>query len=213
MHHLTKLAAIVLAGSAAAALSACTAAAEQRPTAPQPAGTTSNAAPGPSATSLPTSAPAEDDPTTRVTKPKTATSTGWSTVDWAPAAFEALNCPRLSGVKGADIDSIRYADLTGDGRTDAIVAASCKTTTARNPISIFVYDGTDTRVPLKRLLSIGVHQYLVTADVTVAGRTVSVKSKALSDKAPRCCPDLTIAQGYTWRNGRFAGTSYDEKPL
>ena len=108
------------------------------------------------------------------------------------------NCPQKT-----EVASVRYADLTGDGLTEAIVAAACWTDTSQNPINVFVYDGTDRRTPLARLLTIGKDQYLKTATVRTKGATITVTSEALSDDAPRCCPDLKITQRYEWRDAEF----------
>jgi hypothetical protein len=118
------------------------------------------------------------------------------------------NCPQKT-----EVDSIHYADLTGDGLTEAIVAASCFTTTSQNPINVFIYDGADRRSPLARLVTIGKDQYLQTAEVRTKDATITVTSRALSDKAPRCCPDLRITQKYAWRDAEFHQVSLVEKPL
>jgi hypothetical protein len=217
MNRITKIAAAAaFGGSAIVALSACSAAVEATPTAPQPAATGTAAAPKPTPSSTASAS------TGRVTEPKretttkgtkTTAGTGWAAVSWKTVTFDALNCPHFNGYTTADVSSVQYSDLTGDGRKEAVVAASCQTTTAQNPISVFVYDGANTKQPLKRLLSIGVHSYLVTAKVTINGKTVTVNSKALSDKAPRCCPDLRIVQSATWRNGSFSPISYAETAL
>ena len=38
-------------------------------------------------------------------------------------------------------------------------------------------------------------------------------SKALSDDAPRCCPDLLITQKYQWRDAAFHRVLLDQQPL
>jgi hypothetical protein len=220
MNRITKIAAAAaFGGSAIVALSACSAAVEATPTAPQPTATATAAVPEPTTSASTSTAGAS---TGRVTEPKreattkgtkTTAGNGWAAVSWKTVTFDALNCPHLNGYTTADVSSVQYSDLTGDGRKEAVVAASCRTTTAQNPISVFVYDGANTKQPLKRLLSIGVHSYLVTAKVTIDGKTVTVNSKALSDKAPRCCPDLRIIQSSTWRNGSFSPISYAETAL
>ena len=133
----------------------------------------------------------------------------WKSIDWkSVTAGEMPNCPQKT-----EVDSVRYADLTGDGRTEAIVAAACWTDTSQNPIIVFVYDGTDRRTPLARLLTIGKDQYLKTATVRTKSATITVTSEALSDDAPRCCPDLLITQKYEWRDAKFHRVFLDEKPL
>jgi hypothetical protein len=115
--------------------------------------------------------------------------------------------------KRSEVRSTHYADLTGDGRPEAVVAASCRTTTGANPIAIFVYDGTRTRQPLKSLLIVGRDQFLVTAEVTIKGKTMTITSKALTSKAPRCCPDQLIVQSYTWKGSTPDVSYYHKKSI
>ena len=93
------------------------------------------------------------------------------------------------------------------------LAASCWTTTSQNPINIFIYDGADRRSPLARLVTIGKDQYLQTAAVRTQDATITVTSEALSDRAPRCCPDLKITQKYQWSDDAFHRVLLDEEPL
>ena len=93
------------------------------------------------------------------------------------------------------------------------VLSACRTTTASDPIRVLVYDGTDRRAPLRRLGTIGTGRYLVSADLRTKGRTVTVTSRALSDDAPRCCPDLRITQTYEWTGEELRRTAIEEVPL
>jgi hypothetical protein len=211
MRHLISIA---TAACAVAALSACSAAAEPPRTAPTtqpaPAGSTPAAteAAGTRPATAPASAAAPKPAAPKPAAPKPATPS-WKSIDWKSVTAEEMpNCPRKT-----EVDSVRYADLTGDGRSEAIVAASCWTNTSQNPINVFVYDGADRRPPLDRLLRIGEDQYLKTATVRTRGATVTVTSEALSDDAPRCCPDLLITQKYEWRDSAFHRILLDEKPL
>jgi hypothetical protein len=211
MRHLTSLAA---AACAVAALSACTATTKPPAAAPTTPPAAGAATPGATAGAgtRPVTAGKSATATTTATATKTkpaASVPSWKSVDWkSVTSGEMPNCPRKT-----EVDSVRYADLTGDGRTEAIVAAACWTTTSQNPINVFVYDGADRRPPLDRLLRIGEDQYLKTATVRTKGATVTVTSEALSDQAPRCCPDLLITQRYGWRDAAFHRLSLDEEPL
>jgi hypothetical protein len=201
-----QLISIAAAACAVAALSACTAAAQP------PAQSPGTKAPGETpATSPPATAGAGTRPATATKSPpatKSPTPT-WKSINWKAITYgEMPDCPRKT-----EVDSVRYADLTGDGRTEAIVAAACWTDTSQNPINVFVYDGADRRPPLTRLITIGKDQYLKTATVRTNGATITVISKALSDDAPRCCPDLLITQKYEWRDAEFHRVSLDEKPI
>ena len=118
------------------------------------------------------------------------------------------NCPQKT-----EVDSVRYADLTGDGLTEAIVAAACWTDTSQNPINVFVYDGTDRRPPLDRLLTIGKDQYLKTRDGTHEGRHHHRDLRGPQRPGTALLPDLKITQKYQWSDGAFHRVLLDEEPL
>lgn len=182
--------------TAAVALAGCTAAKT-----PQAAPT-----PGVSATS---SAPAATAPTTP-SQGGTGGGSGWSGADFAKLMFKQLACPDFDEAEGkAEVTGKRYTDLTGDGRAEAVVTAACFTTTAANPAHVVVFDGDGHRP----LLDIGRDQHLTTAKVTIDGDSLTVVSDALSDQAPRCCPDLRITQTYAWDGDAFGRTSIDRKQL
>jgi hypothetical protein len=200
-----QLISIIAAACAVAVLSACTAANEPPARAPTtPPATTASTTAATAGTGTPPATP-----TGSAAAPNPAAhAPSWKSIDWkSVTSGEMPNCPRKT-----EVDSVRYADLTGDGRTEAIVAASCWTDTSQNPINVFVYGGADRRPPLERLLTIGKDQYLKTATVRTKGTTVTVTSEALSDKAPRCCPDLSITQKYQWRDAAFHRVSLVQKP-
>ena len=215
-------------GCAIAALTACTSPGQAAPTpaAPAPTGSAtvaglSSAAPAPTG-SAKTDAGASARPTTAqptTAQPSTARPTGEpdtdrDAVDWKTVAFDALRCRTNSSVPDqAQVDTVTHADLTGDGTAEAIVAASCRTTTATNPVQVFVFDGARSTAPLKRLLVIGKGQYLRNAELTTKGRTLTVTSEALSDTAPRCCADLRITQRYSWNGSAFTRDGIDETKL
>ncbi len=217
---------LALSACALAALSACTPAARPvaaPPSAP-PAASGAGAAPTASTGSRPAApksaapkpdAPAAAKPAGTVAAKPAAARPSWKDVDFEKAAYADLGrCVRTPELPDtAEISAVRYADLTGDGVTEAVVAAACRTTTASNPISVFLYDGKDRRAPLRRLGAIGTSQYLVSAELRTKGRTVTVTSRALSDGAPRCCPDLRITQTYEWSGGELRRTAIDEVPL
>ncbi len=209
---------LALSACALAALSACTSTGRPAPGAPSapPA-----AAGAPTAGASAGATPAAPKPSSATPKPArpaakpVAARPSWRSVDFAEAAYGDLGrCVRTPELPDtAEISGVRYADLTGDGLDEAIVAAACRTTTASNPISVLVYDGADRRAPLRRLGAVGTSQYLVSAKVTTRGRTLTVTSRALGDRAPRCCPDLRITQTYEWRDGELRRVAIDEAPL
>jgi len=124
-----------------------------------------------------------------------------SDVDWKRVAFRTLGCKHRADLPDrAAVRRVDHADLTGDGRRDAIVVASCPTTTSTHPVHVFVFDGDSTKKPL---LDAGEGRYLRTADVQVSGRRIAVDAEAISDDAPLCCPDLRILQSWTWTGSAF----------
>jgi hypothetical protein len=138
-------------------------------------------------------------PTATTKKPATGQG-GQGPTDWKRAAFKTLGCKRTDLPPKADGSSVVFADLTGDGRNEAIVKGSCPTTTSTNELHVFVYGAGN---PDTVLLDIGKGHYLREASVDVNGRTIAVKATALSDDAPRCCPDITITQRWKWTGSGF----------
>jgi hypothetical protein len=59
----------------------------------------------------------------------------------------------------------------------------------------------------------GSQDYLRTAEITTSGRTMTVRSDALSDQASLCCPDLRIVQKFKWDGNDFIRTSRTVTPL
>ena len=124
-----------------------------------------------------------------------------SEVNWKKVAFQTLGCKRQTGLpERAEVKRVDHADLTGDGQRDAIVVASCPTTTSTNAVHVYVFEGNSTGKPL---LDAGQGLYLRTADVQTSGRKITVDAEALSDDAPLCCPDLRIQQSWTWSGSGF----------
>ncbi|MFI5935253.1 hypothetical protein [Actinoplanes sp. NPDC051494] len=134
----------------------------------------------------------------------------WTGVGWETTMFAALGCETSPQVPDkAEVHQIRYADLTGDGAKEAVVAASCPSTTATNPVRVLVYE----TAPRDPILTIGKDDYLQSADVTTAGRTLTVVSDALSEDASRCCPDLRITQTYTYTGESFGKGEVTKKKI
>jgi hypothetical protein len=215
-----KLTLLALTGCAIAATAACSApsaAPIAAPSASSGAGSAASQAAGPPpsptvSSSTRPAAPAEKPSTgEKPSAPSTGQGGQSDDTDWAKVAFRALGCKRHSDLpKRAEVQHVDHVDLTGDGRRDTIVAASCPTTTSTNAVRLFVFGADSSTEPL---LTIGKDSYLRTADVRTKGRSLTVESEALSDDAPLCCPDLRITQSWTWTGSAFTRTAFKSTTL
>jgi hypothetical protein len=208
MSHPNKLVlgALATAGLAAVALTGCTADSPAARPPVRPA-TSATAVPSPTPATAPASGTASTPPGGQ------GGSAGWGDVDFEKVMFAQLDCPDFQDAhRRAEVFDVKKADLTGDGRRDAVVTAACFTNTASNPARVVIFDGAEAPNP-RPLVSIGRNQDLVTAVVQIKGGTVTVTSKALSAKAPRCCPDRLITQAYAWQGHGFSRVRLVEKNL
>lgn len=215
MRQVRKLGLLVLTGCTVAATTACTA---PSPSAGPPV-TGPSASSGPSAATgqgpagapskTPSKAPGSSSAPAQ--EPPAGQGGQSNDADWARIAFRTLACKRHAELPArAEIRTVHHADLTGDGRRDTVVAASCPTTTSTNAVHIFVFGAGDTDEPL---LTIGKDSYLRTADVQTRDRRLTVRSEAISDKAPLCCPDLRISQSWKWTGSDFTRTAFTSRPI
>jgi hypothetical protein len=185
---------------AAAALVACS----------KPAGPGASAGPA-AASSAPVSAPAS--------APAEGSAGGggtqsWDGVDFREVLFRELGCTDVPESKGkAVVLSTQRADLTGDGRAEAVVAGSCFVRSGADHAYVFVYDGAEVGERPTSLVWIGKDQDLTSARVKISGNRVTVTSDALSGQAPTCCPDLRITQTYVWEGSDFRRQNITEKTL
>jgi hypothetical protein len=212
-----KLSLLALTGCAIAATAACSTPSDApiaAPSASTGAGSAASQAAGPApsptvSTSTRPAAPAEKPATSE--KPSTGQGGQADDTDWAKVAFRALGCKRHADLpKRAEVQHVDHSDLTGDGRKDTIVAASCPTTTSTNAVRVFVFGADSSTGPL---LTIGKDSYLRTADLRTKGRSLTVESEALSDDAPLCCPDLRITQSWKWTGSDFTRTAFKSTAL
>ncbi|MEV0618919.1 hypothetical protein AB0I81_36765 [Nonomuraea sp. NPDC050404] len=130
--------------------------------------------------------------------------------DWASVVEPELGC--LEPRPGDDWYVVRArvaatGDLTGDGRRETVVVSSCPSPTSSNPLIAFVYDGA-AKSPEPRLLGkLGENRYFKSMKVTLGGGQVRLHGKVVSDRAPNCCPDLTVEQTYRWDRAKFRMTA------
>jgi len=199
--------------AAAAACSAPPAAPAAAPSADSGVGSAASqaAGPAPSPSTSPTTRPAPPPATPAEKSPPAGQGGQSSDVDWKRVAFRALGCKHHADLpKRAEVQHLGHADLTGDGRRDAIVAASCPTTTSTHAVHVFVFGADSSTEPL---LTIGKDAYLRTVDVRTRGRVLTVDSEALSDDAPLCCSDLRITQSWKWTGSAFTRTAFRSTKL
>lgn len=212
MSYVRKTVIFVVAATALVGCSkpAAPAASPSTPAAPPPAASPS-ASPSPAS---PASPSAQLTASPSKTSPGGGGSAGWDGVDFRKVLFRELGCTDVPESKGkAVVLSAQRADLTGDGRKEAVVAGSCFVRSGPDHAYVFVYDGADVGSRPTALVRIGEDQDLTTATVKVGGNQVTVTSQALSKDAPLCCPDLRITQTYVWGGSRFLRKSITEKDL
>ncbi|MFI6604387.1 hypothetical protein ACIBHX_49865 [Nonomuraea sp. NPDC050536] len=131
-------------------------------------------------------------------------------VDWASVVEPALNCPKPGPHAAWYVVRARVAavgDLTGDGRHETVVVSSCPSPTSSNPLIAFVYDGASKPSAPHLLGKLGKNRYFKSLKVAIRGGRVQLHGKALSDQAPRCCPDLIVSQTYSWDGTQFRRTA------
>ncbi|GLY94289.1 hypothetical protein [Actinoplanes sp. NBRC 103695] len=163
----------------------------------------------PAATSSPSAAP-----TSAPAKGSGGGTDSWDGVDFREVLFRELGCTDVPESKGkAVVFSTQRTDLTGDGRTEAVVAGSCFVRSGADHAYVFVYDGADAGERPTSLVQIGKDQDLTSARVKIGGDKVTVTSDALSGQAPTCCPDLRITQTYVWDGDEFSRENITEKNL
>ncbi|MFC4014226.1 hypothetical protein ACFOY2_43865 [Nonomuraea purpurea] len=131
-------------------------------------------------------------------------------VDWASVVEPALNCPKPGPHAAWYVVRARVAavgDLTRDGRRETVVVSSCPSSTSSNPLIAFVYDGASKPSAPRLLGKLGKNRYFKSLKVAVRGGRVHLNGKALSDQAPRCCPDLIVSETYRWDGTQFRRTA------
>ena len=175
------------------------------------------ASPGPVSSTPPSTTgggtPSADPARTKPPRPTASPSDTWDDVNFDKVMSGVMKCPDHPEAPSAtEFRGHKWADLTGDGRVDAVEAASCYTTTAANQNIIVVFDGRHPTATPRPLLIIGRELYLQgDVQIKTSGRTVTVVSNALSEKASRCCADLKITQAYKWTGSHYTRTSYKKE--
>jgi hypothetical protein len=131
-------------------------------------------------------------------------------VDWASVVEPDLNCPEPGPHAAGYVVRARVAavgDLTRDGRRETVVVASCPSSTSSNPLIAFAYDEASSSSAPRLLGKLGENRYFKSLKVTIRGGHVHLYGKAVSDQAPRCCPDLIVSQTYRWDGAKLRRTA------
>ncbi|MBA3947301.1 MAG: hypothetical protein H0X37_22425 [Herpetosiphonaceae bacterium] len=140
-------------------------------------------------------------------------------VDWRQVITD-LHCDGLDGPnRGVEIDEKQFADVTGDGKAEAFVAASCAPLTSSWPQRLYVFDGASdpTRPRLMatlldyndgtdtRGLRIGDgFGYNPAPSITIDGSTVTIVSAGYAPEDPNCCLTQQIVDTFTWTSNGFS---------
>ncbi|MEV1169283.1 hypothetical protein [Nonomuraea sp. NPDC049784] len=137
-------------------------------------------------------------------------------IDWASVVEPELNClkPRPNDhwyVVRARVAAV--GDITRDGRRETIVVSSCPSPTSSNPLIAFVYDGAAKPSVPHLLGKLGKDRYFKSLKVAIRGGLVHLRGKVVSERAPNCCPDLTVSQTYRWDGTKFRRTAEDDSHL
>ncbi|MFI7452199.1 hypothetical protein ACIBQX_32210 [Nonomuraea sp. NPDC049714] len=131
-------------------------------------------------------------------------------VDWASVVEPDLNCPKQGPQAAGYVVRTRVAavgDLTRDRRRETVVVSSCPSSTSSNPLIAFVYDEASSSSAPRLLGKLGENHYFRSLKITIRGGHVHLYGKAVSDRAPRCCPDLIVSQTYRWDGAEFRRTA------
>ncbi|MFI6903067.1 hypothetical protein ACIBKY_17525 [Nonomuraea sp. NPDC050394] len=131
-------------------------------------------------------------------------------VDWASVVEPMLNCPKPRPKAAWYVVRARVAavgDLTRDGRRETVVVSSCPSPTSSNPLIAFVYDGVSKPSAPRLLGRLGKNRYFTSMKVSIRGGLAHLRGKVVSDRAPRCCPDLIVSQTHRWDGTTFRRTA------
>lgn len=111
--------------------------------------------------------------------------------------------PADGGEYAAEVLGVTYADLTGNGREDAIVEASCSYVGGNHPSSSVAIVSSEPAGPKQ------IGEPIDGASPTIHGRNVVVERPIYLDSDPMCCPSSTdyipiIVDGEGWHESNSA---------
>ncbi|MGH2943839.1 MAG: hypothetical protein ACRDLN_13800 [Solirubrobacteraceae bacterium] len=100
------------------------------------------------------------------------------------------------GIVAPDIE---FADLTGDGRSDAIVLVDTRGIAGAVALYVFSTDGKAADSPLRAVYR---SQRLYRASTDVSGETLVLRTPRYAPGDDVCCPAKVVSRVYTWSEGR-----------
>jgi hypothetical protein len=103
----------------------------------------------------------------------------------------------------------RFEDLTGDGRSEAVLHARCSPVTSAPNEQVIVFDGgaSDTTDPAP-VVSIGDSDRLVDSTLELTENAITLTGQSRSPAAPNCCADFEVTQVWKWKDGSYVRTDY-----
>ncbi|MEU4619885.1 hypothetical protein AB0G04_07885 [Actinoplanes sp. NPDC023801] len=202
---LKKVVLVAAAGLTAVAVTGCTGSSGEPagagggvPSASAPAGAAS-------APARATSAPETGSSNGGAAQP-TRTSDAGDGGNWF-ANLEA--CPN-EGQK-AEVQRLEFADVTGDGVDDALVARTCEAFTAYIPSTVEVFDGTTAGDAKPKRIGVllkdaGQADLPWFTSMSAKGGTVTIKAYGVAENGIQACPELKLTYVYRFGDGKFERT-------
>jgi hypothetical protein len=130
-----------------------------------------------------------------------AGSSNWiNSTNFATAPHPDVDCAPAGLGGKVSVIKVVTADVTGDGKPEAIVRVQCAHSASEWPDSVYVY-GQGPKL-LGTLIQQKDDEYAT--DIKTSGQTVTLTESGWSEHAPGCCPDLTYTQVFTWSGASFA---------
>src|SRR3954469_22601691 len=101
----------------------------------------------------------------------------------------------LSRRGGVVAPEISFSDLTGDGRSDAVVLVETGGVAGAVALYVFSTDGDPSDSPLRAVYR---SQRLYRARVRASGKTLTVRTPRFVTGDDICCPTRIVERVYTW---------------
>lgn len=177
---------------------------------PSPSPGTGSAGVAPATGTAPATGPAPTASAAGVSATITPTPGVGGSGDWKSALVENLDCP--AGAEPVEHNALVHKDLTGDGRPEVLVAASCTGSTSSWPSVVHVYDGS-TLPGSGHWQRLGVlltqedgtdDRGLRVRGIEIDGDTVVVTSRGFQEKDDNASGgSLTVTDRFAWSGTVF----------
>jgi hypothetical protein len=139
----------------------------------------------------------------------------YADTDFTKKELTGIDCETAPAPNlGRIVDDKVYADVNGDGFTDAIVSVACQGSTESWPDYLEVFDGASGKLIATLIQPEHAHDYFglrigygALHGITVSGKEITVESAAWSPSDSYPCPSWTVTDHYTWN-----GKSFDRSP-